>query len=137
MAIIEACSAQKTASQQTEYMKSISAHAIETPRPAVPSYPARDAFRDHAVKLSAAQRKWLLRIMRSTTYGKEDKPFLHFAPIAAKGVPLVVYVDDDPPTIGQHIIGAPCNLYFNARAGTVFPATEGACAPPTPLPVVP
>ncbi len=144
-ALMLLASCARSTSQQTEYMNGMSVRSapIATPSPfaspAFVTYPVSAAFGPHAVHLSREQRAWLLRVLRSKTYGPLHAR-LRFANLPDYNVPLVIYVrmpSQDGQDRGGHVIGESCNSEFDPYSHGLFPGTEASCSPPTPLPVVP
>jgi hypothetical protein len=133
--LISAC--QRPISAQTEYMKGIAATPIPTPTELYPSYPIAAAFGPHAVPLTREQRAWLLRVLRSRTYGWQ-RADLRFADMPGIKVPLVIYASGgEIPDHGGHVIGDACNVEFDPQQHGLFGASESACEGTTPEPVVP
>jgi hypothetical protein len=87
--------------------------------------------------LTPRERRWLKMIASVPAYGKRWA-FLRFA--TARGYarpPLVVFDAGDwfpeyRGIIGFHIIGEPCNTWFDPRADALRPTTEAACTNPPP-----
>jgi len=96
-----------------------------------PSYPVRRAFGPDAVPMTARQRAWIERILRSRTY-RYERQILYFADVPGSGTPIVVYEQLQPGAVGP-VIGAGGCLFFTPY--------EGLFAPPhcasSPKPVIP
>lgn len=101
------------------------------------TYPITAATSKSGPPLTAAQRKWISRILRSATFHQQI-PYLRFAIISLpkEHVPLVVYVNT--PTArrygfyGGAVIGASCNTVFDPQVHGVFAGP--VCGPPLPTP---
>jgi len=99
------------------------------------TYPVNAAFSRNGPHLTAQERAWILRVARSRAY--RNLP-LRFAPLKGFTTPIVVYAN--LPGVGGirrggHIIGEPCQDWFDPVAGAIYPASAAACSPPTPKPV--
>lgn len=110
-----------------------------SPTPTYATYAVDEAFGSHAVSLTEPQREWLLRVMRSRTYGPQRKK-MRFALLAGTRTPLIVFVADYPagaydPVV--HVIGGACNEFFRPAEGYAFAGTDAGCADHPPPPVLP
>jgi hypothetical protein len=138
-AILRLAACAPSTSQQTDYMKGIVVSPSPMAPPAYATYPVSDAFGPRAVHLSREQRAWLLRVLRSKTYGPQ-RAKLRFAVLAGYKVPLVIYVrmpSQDGQDRGGHVIGQSCSSEFDPYFHGLYPGSEVSCTAPTPLPVVP
>ncbi len=113
---------------------------VVTPVPATAdaykTYAVSAAFGRRPVPLAPAQRRWLLRVLHSKTYGPQ-RANLRFVLLHGPTEPLVIYtarLDDDGNDFGGHVIGEGCSLEFDPVKVGLF---SSACTAPTPLPVVP
>jgi len=105
------------------------------PTDSLKTYPVGAAFSPTGPRLMPQQRAWIRRVMKTPSYANLP---LRFALLKGVKTPIVVYAN--LPGVGGvrrggHVIGEACQVWFDPVAGTVYPASEAACSPPTPKPV--
>ncbi len=101
------------------------------------TYSVLDIGKPGVPRLTPGQMAWLERIHCTPTYGKIWS-HLRFSTLPAYNVPLIVYDGKDFGLVGAgaHVIGAPCDEYFEPFRLGLYPApADAACESPTPLPV--
>jgi hypothetical protein len=121
-----ACS--KSVSQQTDYMKHIYPRTPYSAFAKFRAYPVSAAFGPHALRLTGAQRRWLLHVMRSRAY-RDDRDQLAFALSAGRARPLVVFVD-----YGKGGVPSPGLKNAIGDCGVTFSYVEGVQWRPCSLP---
>ncbi len=102
------------------------------------TYPISAAFSLSGPDLSSAQRNWIARVLKSPAYGAHRSRLRFANTSGGPNVPIVVYVDragTGETDRGGHVIGEPCNVWFDPVVHGVFPGTGALCAPPTPKPI--
>jgi len=88
--------------------------------------------------MTTVQRMWIKRVVTSRAYaGVRNQLRFAIVPVG-DAVPIVVYVSlakGGEPDGGGHVIGAPCNVYFDPSIHGVFAGTGALCARPTSKPI--
>lgn len=116
-------------------LKAAAVTPFPQPTDSIKTYAIKRALSDRDLHLSPIQRAWVVRVSRSMNY--RNLP-LRVALIRGVKTPVVIYVDKPlggGVRRGGHVLGEACQVWFDPVAARVYPASEAACSPPTPLPV--
>jgi hypothetical protein len=124
-------------SSQLGALADVSTPTVE-PTDQYPTYSVLSIGKPTVPKLNVEQERWLHRIYDTPAYRPVWR-YLRFSMEADRRyAPFKVFDGRNLQIAGAHIIGAPCDLWFDPfRHGIRAIPSDVACAEPTPAPITP